>query len=217
MATSSIVNTLGAGSGIDVKALAQGLVDAEKIPRKERIDAKIAKTEAKITGFSAITAFRPLNPGRRGRILSIVGIGTLVYLTAIALPESYLDSFNLFLQLMLYFLVPWTAVNLADFYLVRKGQYAISDIFNPAGIYGQWGKAGLVARCGHFGQDRGFLQLAGGLSRRDVPQAQEAKLLAPARRRRSIAQGIVPQCRRSRWLAWYWCWRWTGSWVSAGR
>ena len=54
MATSSIVNTLGAGSGIDVKALAQGLVDAEKIPRKERIDAKIAKTEAKITGFSAI-------------------------------------------------------------------------------------------------------------------------------------------------------------------
>ena len=69
MATSSIVNTLGAGSGIDVKALAQGLVDAEKIPRKERIDAKIAKTEAKITGFSAIkyalselkTAFAKIN------------------------------------------------------------------------------------------------------------------------------------------------------------
>lgn len=69
MATSSIVNTLGAGSGIDVKALAQGLVDAEKIPRKERIDAKIAKTEAKITGFSAIkyalselkTAFAKVN------------------------------------------------------------------------------------------------------------------------------------------------------------
>jgi flagellar hook-associated protein 2 len=69
MATSSIVNTLGAGSGIDVKALAQGLVDAEKTPRKERIDAKIAKTEAKISGFSAIkyalselkTAFNKLN------------------------------------------------------------------------------------------------------------------------------------------------------------
>ncbi len=69
MATSSIVNTLGAGSGIDVKSLAQGLVDAEKVPRKERIDAKIAKTEAKITGFSAIkyalselkTAFAKLN------------------------------------------------------------------------------------------------------------------------------------------------------------
>lgn len=69
MATSSIVNTLGAGSGIDVKSLAQSLVDAEKTPRKERIDAKIAKTEAKITGYSAIkyalselkTAFGKLN------------------------------------------------------------------------------------------------------------------------------------------------------------
>ena len=69
MATSSIVNTLGAGSGIDVKALAQSLVEAEKTPRKERIDAKIAKTEAKISGFSAVkyalstlkTAFAKLN------------------------------------------------------------------------------------------------------------------------------------------------------------
>ena len=54
MATSNIISTLGAGSGIDVKSLAQSLVDAEKTPRKERIDAKIAKTEAKITGYSAI-------------------------------------------------------------------------------------------------------------------------------------------------------------------
>jgi len=69
MATSSIVNTLGAGSGIDVKGLAQSLVDAEKTPRKERIDEKIAKTEAKITGFGAVkfalselkTAFAKIN------------------------------------------------------------------------------------------------------------------------------------------------------------
>jgi flagellar hook-associated protein 2 len=54
MATSSIVNTLGAGSGIDVKSLAQSLVDAEKTPKKERIEAQIAKSEAKITGYSAV-------------------------------------------------------------------------------------------------------------------------------------------------------------------
>ncbi len=69
MATSSIVKTLGAGSGIDVKSLAQSLVDAEKTPKKERIDEKIAKTEAKITGFGAVkfalselkTAFAKIN------------------------------------------------------------------------------------------------------------------------------------------------------------
>jgi flagellar hook-associated protein 2 len=52
--STSIINTLGAGSGIDVNNLAQGLVDAEKIPQKERLDAKIAQTEAKITGFSVV-------------------------------------------------------------------------------------------------------------------------------------------------------------------
>ena len=67
--TSNIVNTLGAGSGIDVKGLAQSLVDAEKTPKKERIDAKITQTEAKITGYGAVkfalselkTAFGKLN------------------------------------------------------------------------------------------------------------------------------------------------------------
>lgn len=56
MATSSvnIVNTLGAGSGIDSKALAENLVEAERAPRQRAIDAKIKKEEAKITGHGAI-------------------------------------------------------------------------------------------------------------------------------------------------------------------
>lgn len=69
MDSSSIVKTLGAGSGIDVKALAKSLVDAEKTPKKERIEAQIAKSEARITGYSAVkyalstlkTAFGKLN------------------------------------------------------------------------------------------------------------------------------------------------------------
>ena len=70
MATSSnIISTLGAGSGIDVKSLAQSLVDAERAPKKELIDGKIKKSEAKISGFSAVkyslselkTAFEKLN------------------------------------------------------------------------------------------------------------------------------------------------------------
>lgn len=56
MATSSVnfVSTLGAGSGIDTKALAQNLVEAERAPRKGAIDAKIKKEEARITGHGAI-------------------------------------------------------------------------------------------------------------------------------------------------------------------
>ena len=56
MATSSVnfVNALGAGSGIDTKSLAQSLVDAERAPRKNAIDAKVKKEEARITGHGAI-------------------------------------------------------------------------------------------------------------------------------------------------------------------
>lgn len=54
MAISSIVNTLGAGSGIDLKALAESLVEAERAPRKERIDAKIRQSETRISGYAAM-------------------------------------------------------------------------------------------------------------------------------------------------------------------
>jgi flagellar hook-associated protein 2 len=48
------ISALGAGSGVDVKALAQSLVDAEKTPRKAALDDKIKKTESSISGISAI-------------------------------------------------------------------------------------------------------------------------------------------------------------------
>jgi flagellar hook-associated protein 2 len=56
MATTStnFISALGGGSGIDVKALAQGLVDAEKVPQKGLLDKKIAKSEARISGLGAI-------------------------------------------------------------------------------------------------------------------------------------------------------------------
>lgn len=65
----NIVNTLGAGSGMDVKALAQSLVDVEKQPREAAINKKIDKANARISGYSALrfgldqlkTAFSALN------------------------------------------------------------------------------------------------------------------------------------------------------------
>ena len=36
-----IMNTLGAGSGVDVTSLAQNLVDAERIPKENMINGKI--------------------------------------------------------------------------------------------------------------------------------------------------------------------------------
>ena len=52
--TTNTITALGAGSGVDVKALAQSLVDAEKAPRKNLIDGRIKKSEGGVSGYAAL-------------------------------------------------------------------------------------------------------------------------------------------------------------------
>lgn len=100
---------------------------------------------AMLTSASAVDAFRPVTPTVWVRVAGILVVAMTAFGVALAIPADYLDSFNNFVALMLYFLVPWTAVNLVDFYFVRRGHYAITEIFNPRGIYGRWGWRGMVA------------------------------------------------------------------------
>ncbi|WP_351232106.1 cytosine permease [Streptomyces sp. NPDC002133] len=100
---------------------------------------------AMLTTTSAVDAFKKVKPTIRARVAGIVAIELVVFGVALALPADYLGSFNNFVLLMLYFLIPWTAVNLVDFYFVRRGHYAITAIFDPRGIYGRWSWRGLTA------------------------------------------------------------------------
>jgi len=63
------------------------------------------------------------------------------------------------LTLMLYLLVPWTATNLVDFFVVRRGHYAIADLFTSRGIYGSWGGRGLIAYFVGFAAEIPFMVL----------------------------------------------------------
>ncbi|WP_069811490.1 purine-cytosine permease family protein [Streptomyces sp. TP-A0874] len=100
---------------------------------------------AMLTGTSALDGFRKVRPTVRLRVigLTVVGLGSLVI--GLLIPDNYIGSFNNFVLLMLYFLVPWTAVNLVDFYFVRRGQYAIAEILKPGGLYGRWAWRGVLA------------------------------------------------------------------------
>jgi len=53
-AKAGIISKLGSGSGIDITALTQSLVEAEKAPRAEAINKNISKNEALISGFAAV-------------------------------------------------------------------------------------------------------------------------------------------------------------------
>jgi nucleobase:cation symporter-1, NCS1 family len=75
---------------------------------------------------------------RVGGILLIFVIGTVLALLGY---KSFLTSFENFINVLLFFFVPWSAINLVDFYLVRHGHYDVQAFFSPKGRYGgiQWG------------------------------------------------------------------------------
>jgi purine-cytosine permease-like protein len=62
---------------------------------------------------------------------------------------------------MLYLLVPWTSINLIDYFFVRRGRYAIPQLFLPNGIYGAWGTRGLAAYAIGFAATVPFFVLPG--------------------------------------------------------
>ena len=54
-AAQKLLTSLSAGSGVDVASLAQILVDAERIPKENAINAKITKNESRISGYAAMS------------------------------------------------------------------------------------------------------------------------------------------------------------------
>ncbi|GAB6902318.1 purine-cytosine permease family protein [Kineosporia succinea] len=70
---------------------------------------------------------------RTGLILLGAVVGTVI---AVVGRENFLGNFTNFILLLAYFLIPWTSINLVDFYLVRKERYVIDDIFSATGRYG---------------------------------------------------------------------------------
>ncbi|MFG2636407.1 purine-cytosine permease family protein [Streptomyces sp. NPDC048362] len=98
-----------------------------------------------LTLISAIDSFRRVRPTLGVRLLTIGLTAALSLIGALSATSNFLANFNNFLLLVLYLFIPWTAVNLMDYYVVRRGHYAIAEIFKPHGIYGRWGWHGIIA------------------------------------------------------------------------
>jgi nucleobase:cation symporter-1, NCS1 family len=57
-------------------------------------------------------------------------------LIAGAVQHKFASYFSDMLNAMVYLLVPWSAINLADYYVTRQGRYNIEDMFRIQGEYG---------------------------------------------------------------------------------
>jgi NCS1 family nucleobase:cation symporter-1 len=84
------------------------------------------------------TLFPRWSPGARARTVIALVLFMFSLIGALLSKESFLVNYEAFILLLLYVLVPWTAINLVDYYLLRRGQYDVASFFRrDGGIYGR--------------------------------------------------------------------------------
>lgn len=98
-----------------------------------------------LTLMTAVDSFRKIASGQKMRA-GFVGVMTALWVLVTLLGgQNAMTALTLALTVILYLLVPWTSVNLIDFFFIRRGHYAVTEIFKPHGIYGRWGWRGLLS------------------------------------------------------------------------
>ena len=100
---------------------------------------------ASLTLLSIADSVKPAAGGAGRRVISLIVAAAATILITTTAASNFMDRFLDLLALLLYLLTPWTAINLVDFYWVRKGHYSVREIFNPQGLYGRWNWRGLTA------------------------------------------------------------------------
>ncbi len=91
--------------------------------------------------LSAITVGQTLVPkwsaGAASRAITAMVLFSISLALALLGQDDFMANYTNFILLLLYVLVPWTAINLVDYYLVAHGSYDVASFFRrDGGIYG---------------------------------------------------------------------------------
>lgn len=138
IAVAMISDAFIAGSGnVVILALVIGLVSV----------MALNQYGGSLTLISIIDSFKPVKPTRFIRVATVLGLFVVIVVIAqIVGPDRFNTFYSNVLVFLAYLFTPWTAINLVDYFLIRRGRYVIADIFKPdGGIYGRWGWRGLLA------------------------------------------------------------------------
>jgi NCS1 family nucleobase:cation symporter-1 len=76
-------------------------------------------------------------------------IATIIFVAALLIglvgARNFLPLYGRFNEILLYVMVPWSAVNLVDYYLIRRGHYDVPSFFaSDGGMYGRYNVPALV-------------------------------------------------------------------------
>jgi len=100
---------------------------------------------ASLSSVTLINTFQRLKSRVNASVLrvvvAIIGCAVMTVLAILATQSDFLYTYQNYLLVLLYLLLPWTAINLVDFYVVRRGHYKISELYDHRGPYRgtRWG------------------------------------------------------------------------------
>jgi len=93
----------------------------------------------------AETVRKGWQPLLQARLVTTVALHVVGLALALAAASSFATSYFNFLSILLYILIPWSAVNLVDYYLVRHSDYAVDEFFAAdGGRYGRYNAGALL-------------------------------------------------------------------------
>ncbi len=94
-----------------------------------------------LTALSAVSPRGRTNAGPRARAVFALAFTAITTGLAILVGSNTMSLFENIILILLYLLIPWTAINLTDYYLVRHGRYDVEAFFLKNGPYGRcnWG------------------------------------------------------------------------------
>ena len=100
---------------------------------------------ASLTLLSVVDSVAPIRLGAATRLIALLVCFSASLSLSLAVGGNVLHGFEAFLGVLVYLFTPWTAINLADFFVVRKGRYSIRAMFMADGLYGRWNWRGLAS------------------------------------------------------------------------
>lgn len=111
-----------------------------------------------VTTIEPFTKLRVTPTKRFWIVFIMIAIATLI---GIAGQGEMLTIINDFMLMLQYIMVPWSAINLVDYYLLRHGNYSIQDIFDVNGRYGKFNWLAIGAYCLSVLAQIPFMNVAG--------------------------------------------------------
>lgn len=108
-----------------------------------------------VTGFHGATRI-----SRRNKFNVMAVAAALSAGIAMVTQYHFAEFFSDILTIQLYICVPWTAINLCDFYCVRFGRYNVTDIFRVDGEYGKYNLGTILVFAVSLAAQIPFMQLS---------------------------------------------------------